>query len=190
MHYHASPIANIKQLVPQVSNHEIPLIYFSAKKENVLLYLSNAVEKYCKETGFQYNGRWEKWGPYGFNKDGTQRLEEYYPNALEQTYKGVSGYIYCVESIVDSRFELHIPDAFSTSISTTVSAVEFVPDAYEAILKAERKGLITILRYEDMPSKMRNWNQKTIREEYEGAVDHPEYRHFLKGNFPDFTSDL
>jgi hypothetical protein len=190
MYYHASPIANIKQLVPQVSNHGIPLIYFSAKRENVLVYLNNAVEKYCKETGFQYNGRWEKWGPYGFNKDGTQRLEEYYPNALEQTYKGVSGYIYCAESIVDSGFELHIPYALSTSISTTVSAVEFVPDAYEAIMEAERKGLITILRYEDMPSKMRDLNQKTIWEEYEGAVDHPEYRHFLKGNFPDFISDF
>ena len=94
MYYHASPIKDIKVLEPRVSNHGIPLIYFSKKRENVLVYLSNAVEKYCKETGFEYYGTWSKWGPYGFEKDGRLRLEEYYPNALGKTYKGVFGYIY------------------------------------------------------------------------------------------------
>ena len=67
--------------------------------------------------------------------------------------------------------------------------MEYVPDAYEAILLAEREGLITILRYEDMPEKVREWNEKTIKEEYEGASEHPEYRHFLKGNFPNILKD-
>lgn len=47
--YHASNTANIKTLEPRVSNHNTPLIYFSDKRENVLVYLSNAVEKLCKE---------------------------------------------------------------------------------------------------------------------------------------------
>ena len=63
--------------------------------------------------------------------------------------------------------------------------MECYPDAYEAILQAERNGLITILRYEEMSEAMREWNARTIKEEYEKAVDHPEYRHFLRGNFPD-----
>ncbi len=67
MYYHASPIQGISRLEPRVSNHGIPLIYFSKKRENVLVYLSNAVEKYCRDTGFSYDGKWEKWGPYGFN---------------------------------------------------------------------------------------------------------------------------
>ena len=50
-------------------------------------------------------------------------------------------------------------------------------------MQAERDELITILRYEEMPESMRVWNEKTIRKEYEEAVGHPEYRHFLKGNF-------
>ena len=62
---------------PHTSNHGVPLVYFSEKRENVLVYLSNAVEKYCKETGFTHDGAYQKWGPYGFNKDGRQRLEEY-----------------------------------------------------------------------------------------------------------------
>lgn len=188
MYYHASPVKGILCLEPRISNHGVPLIYFSRKRENVLVYLSNAIEKYCRETGFEYEGRWQKWGPYGFDKDGRLRLEEYYPNALISTYKGVSGYIYSAEEIVDSGFAVKIPDAAASSSPVRVSGVEFVPDAYEAILQAEREGLITILRYEEMPDKMREWNEKTIRKEYESAADHPEYRHFLRGNFPHIIS--
>ena len=189
MYYHASAIGTIKQLEPRISNHGVPLIYFSKKRENVLVYLSNAIEKYCKETGFEYDGRWEKWGAYGFDKNGLQRLEEYYPNALEKTYKGVSGYIYYANNVIESDFDIQIPDAATSSNPVEINYVEFVPDALEAILQAERDGLITIMRYEEMSPKMKEWNTKTIREEYEKAVDHPEYRHFLKGNFPDIIKD-
>ena len=183
MYYHASPVRGIKVLEPRVSNHGVPLIYFSKKRENVLVYLSNAVEKYCKETGFAYCGPWEKWGPYGFNPDGTQRIEEYYPNALADTYQGVSGYIYSAETITDSGFSLQIPDAATSCQPVTVTRCEFIPDAYEAILAAEREGLITILRYEDSSPAQLEWNFRTIREEYEAAADHPDYRHFIEGKF-------
>ena len=54
MYYHASPVEGIKQLEPRVSDHHIPLVYFSTKRENTLVYLSNAIQKYCKETGFNF----------------------------------------------------------------------------------------------------------------------------------------
>ena len=183
MFYHASPVKGIIQLEPRVSDHHIPLVYFSTKRENTLVYLSNAIEKYCRETGFEYNGIWKKWGPYGFTKDGIQQLQEYYPDALEKTYKGVSGYIYSAESVTDSGFEIRIPNVVSSRVPVAVSDLEFVPDAYEAILEAEEKGLISIMRYTEMSEKMREWNRNTILQEYEEAVDHPEYRHFLEGNF-------
>ena len=185
MFYHASQVGGITQLEPRVSDHHIPLVYFSTKRENTLVYLSNAIEKYCRETGFAYEGIWKKWGPYGFTKDGIQQLQEYYPDALEKTYKGVSGYIYSAESITDSGFEIRIPDAASSSTPVKVTGSEFVPDAYAAILEAEEKGLISIMRFNEMPEKMREWNRRTILQEYEEAVDHPEYRHFLEGNFTD-----
>lgn len=185
MYYHASPVKGITELEPRTSNHNTPLIYFSKKRENVLVYLSNAIEKYCKETNFPHDGIWQKWAAYGFDKDGLQRIEEYYPNALEKTYKGVSGYIYSAEDVVESDFDLQIPDAVSSSEPVKVYDVEYVEDAYLAILEAERKGLVRILRYEEMTDKHRKWLNDTIQKEYEESGDHPEYRHFLKGNFPE-----
>lgn len=44
MLYHASPTGGLTVLTPHVSNHGHPLVYFSNKRENVLVYLSNAVE--------------------------------------------------------------------------------------------------------------------------------------------------
>lgn len=112
-------------------------------------------------------------------------MEEYYPNALASTYKGVSGYIYYTETIQDSGVETQIPDAATSRIPVNISSVEFVPDAYEAILQAERDGLLTILRYEELPDKMREINKRIIKEEYDNASEHPEYRHFLRGHFPE-----
>ena len=183
MYFHASSTKGIELLEPRISNHDMPLIYFSKKRENVLVYLSNSIEKYCKETGFAYTGKWTKWGPYGFNKDGTQRIEEYYPNALADTYKGVSGYIYAVYEITDSGFALQIPDAATSSVPVPVKYCEYVPDAYEAILEAEKAGLITIRRYEDSSSEQLKWIERTVREEYEKSADKPDYRHFLEGKF-------
>ena len=185
MFYHASKTANLKKLEPRVSNHGVPLVYLSKKRENVLVYLSNAVEKYCRETGFEYTGIWEKWGSYGFDENGVLRVEEYYPNALEKTYKGEAGYIYNVENVVDSGEDIQIPDAVTSDRELEVCGCEFVPDAYEAILEAEMRGLIHIERYEELTSKKREWIEKTIKAEYEEAKDHPEYRHFLRGNFQD-----
>ena len=185
MFYHASPTAGIKVLKPAVSEHGMPLLYFSGKRENVLVYLSNAVEKYCRETGFRYEGKWQKWGPYGFDTDGLLQIQEYYPGALESTYGGVSGYIYAVENIADPGIDVEIPDVVTSRTPVAVDGSEYVPDAYEAILQAERDGLITIVRYEEMPEKMKEWLKRIIPEEYRNASDHPEYRHFLKGCFPD-----
>ena len=189
MFYHASQIESITNLEPRVSSHEIPLVYFSTKRENVLVYLSNAIEKYCKDSDFIYDGKWQKWGPYGFNEDGRLRLEEYYPNALINTYKGVSGYIYSAKDVKDSGYKLGIPDAIASSEEVDVINVEYIPDAYEAILQAEKDGLITVLRYENLSEKRKKRIIEIIKEEYKKSINHSDYRHFLIGNFPDILKN-
>ena len=182
MLYHASPIGGLVVLTPHVSNHGRPLVYFSKKRENVLVYLSNAVEKYCHDTGFVHTGRWEKWGPYGFDLDGVQRLEEYYPNALVETYAGVSGYIYGAEPTKAASVS-DVPFAVTSEEAAAVISCEFVPDAYEAILRAEREGLLHILRYAQTSEPFRAWVRQTMLKEYENAAEHPDYRHFIEGKF-------
>ena len=186
MYFHASQIGKIKILEPRISNHNIPLIYFSDKRENVLMYLSNAVEKVCKEGRFTFDGLWYKWGSYGFEKDGRLRFEEYYPNALEDTYKGIEGYIYSCSKIDPyQKLNIKIPNTFITAQKTTVDNCEFIPDAYNEMINAEANGLITILRYNEFISniKRREWLKKTIIDEYRNNSAHPDYRFFLESRF-------
>lgn len=182
MYHHASPTPDIQVLESRISNHNTPLIYFSKKRENTLVYLSNSIEKFCRDTGYAHTGKWTKWGPYGF-KNGIMQLDEYYPNALTETYAGVSGYIYYANSIQEADQDIAIPDAAVSVVPVPVDGVEFVPDAYEAILDAERKGLIFLRRYEDLPGSMLAWIRKTMQEQYDSAGERPEYRYFLKSKF-------
>lgn len=183
MYYHASDTKGLSTLEPRVSNHKMPLIYFSKKRENVLVYLSNAIEKCCIEQGFEHSGIWKKWATYGFDKDGIQRIEEYYPNALLDTYKGVSGYIYFAEMVEDSGFLTQIPDAVTSGKPIVVNGCEYIEDAYEAILDAEKQGLVRILRYHELSEKKINWIKETITREYEQASEHPDYQFFLEAKF-------
>lgn len=182
--FHASQIKGIQVLEPRISNHNLPLIYFSGKRENVLVYLSNAVEKTCKEKNFQYTGIWHKWGSYGFTQDGRLQYEEYYPNALADTYKGVSGYIYSCNHLEKcEKGNIGIPDVYVSSVPVKVDFCEYIEDAYTELLLAEEKGLIKIVRYEKFIQKGEAWLRKVIREEYENNFDHPEYQFFLKCKF-------
>jgi hypothetical protein len=183
MFFHASKTPGLTTLKPHVSNHGKPLIYLSEKRENVLVYLSNAVEKHCKQTGFQHNGIYRKWGSYGFTKDGILRLEEYYPNATFDTYKDESGYIYSVEHIENHSCQADIPYAVVSEQDVPATACEYVPCAYEAIRQAAENGEIVLQMYADNSQDMLKWIEKTIREEYQNAERNPEYRDFLKVKF-------
>ena len=60
----------------------------------------------------------------------------------KKAYKGVSGYIYCAKDIVEADFDTQIPYAAVSSSSVEIDSVEYVPDAYETIIQAEKAGLL------------------------------------------------
>lgn len=182
MYYHASPVSGIQILEPRVSSHGVPLIYFSGKRENTLVYLSNAVEKWCREAGIVQEGPFRKWATYGFDCAGLLVLEEYYPNYIRDTYQGVSGYIYRVEELPERQPMRSIPDGFVTERETPVEGVEYVPDAYEALLEAEARLLISLRRYEAFSAQKLDWIAHTVRAEYARSTG--EYREFLRAKFP------
>lgn len=181
MLYHASQTPDIKVLEPRISNHGKPLVYFSQKRENILVYLSNAVEKHCRENGFVHDGVYTKWGSYGFNGDGILVLDEYYPNASRETYEGVSGYIYSAAETGEPLAD--IPFAFVTDKPAEVFGCEFVKDAYAELQRAAGQGKIIMNSYAaNSPQKLK-WIEKTVREEYESPVSTEEYRYFLLCKF-------
>lgn len=183
MLYHASTTAGIQVLEPRVSNHGAPLVYLSRKRENVLVYLSNAVEKFCREQGFAYDGVWHKWASYGFDKAGKLILEEYYPNALPETYEGVAGYVYHAEDVLNAA-PIGIPDAVAAAEPVPIIGCEYVPDAWAALCQAAEEDRITIMRYDQLSPKRLEWIRQTMLDEYTQSAQQPDYRFFICSKFP------
>jgi len=182
MFYHASNIKDLKVLKPHVSNHGKSWVYFSTKRENILVYLSNAVEKYIKDKYNRPLKKYEKWASYGITSDGRVRIEEYYPNATKETFDGVSAYIYIVNQLETAQPLKGIKDVFVTQDQIKVDSCEFVENAYAEILNAEKDGKIVIERFEDITDKKRDWIEKTILNEYKNS-DNEDYKEFLLEKF-------
>ena len=182
-YYHASQTPGLTMLEPRVSNHGKPLIYVSDRRENVLVYLSNAVEKHCREVGFQHQGTWRKWASYGFD-GGKLVLEEYWPEATRETYQGVSGYVYTVEGVFTPQAD--IPHAFTSAEPARVVACEWVPDALEALQAAEKQGKIRLKTYAENSEKTMRWLEMITCREFDQAESAPDYRRFLEDKFPQF----
>lgn len=182
MFYHASNKKDLKLLKPHISSHREPWVYFSTKRENVLVYLSNAFEKYIKDKYNRPLKKYKKWASYGLTGDGKVRIEEYYPNATKETFEGVSGYIYNVNKLDTAQSLKGIKDVFVTQDEIIVDGCEFVQDAYQELLKAESEGKIVIERFEDISEQKRVWIERTILNEYKNT-DNDDYKEFLLNKF-------
>ncbi len=182
MFYHASNVAGIQTLIPHASGHGKPLVYFSTKKENTLVYLSNPVEKYCKEIGFEPSDRYYRFMSYRFTEDNLLEILEYWPNALEETYKGVSGYIYAVSHISNTH-TMDIPYVIASETSVNIETFEYVPDAYLAIMQAEEEKKLKIIRYRENNADALEQIKKLVCREYEKAQAIPAYKVFLETKF-------
>lgn len=178
--YHASKIGGIEYIEPRISNHDKPLCYFSSKKENVCVYLSNAVEKFWLSSMHEPLDRYYKWASYGFSHD-KLRIEEYYKNALKSTYRGVFGYIYTVVSDDFTKLE-NIPFAYTCDKPVKVLKQEYIADAYEYILKLISLKTIDFKPYESLTEKELDDIKRMIKKEYAEAKTR-DYKFFLEGNF-------
>ena len=88
-----------------------------------------------------------------------------------------------------SAIDIKIPNVHISSKTTKVNFCEFIEDAYEEILLAEKAGKIHIIRYEQFIDKRKAWLERVIEEEYSSIEDHPEYQFFLKNKFGDILRD-
>lgn len=186
--YHGSKVKGLHTLKPYISNHGERLVYLTKRRNNALVYLSNAVEKYHRDNGISYDGDFYTWASYGFNQEGILVIEEYYPNATEETYKGVDGYIYYIDEIEDYKEQKDIPYAVVTSTPVSIRSYEYIPDVYEEMLKLEKQGEIIIRRYEAYSEEMLQRIKQMILEDYNKYKGiKKEYRVFLEAKFGDLV---
>ena len=187
MLYHASNISGIRTLLPSSSGHANPLVYFSSKKENTLVYLSNPVERYCKSIGYEHTGRYYRFMSYRFAKNNLLEILEYWPNALEETYKGVSGSIYTVSHVPNLQ-TIDLPYVFASAVPVEPDSFELIPDAYHAILEAESAMQIKIVRHNELNEETLEQIKNLVCREYKKAQALPEYKLFLETKFPNILS--
>jgi hypothetical protein len=75
IYYHGSPVGDLIELKPNVSNHKEAFVYFSSNRIVAMFYTV-----------------WNNWYPYGFSKiDKSPIYFEYYPNGFMDIYSGKSG---------------------------------------------------------------------------------------------------
>ena len=181
--YHASDIANLQELKPQSSVYiENPTLYFSSKMENVLIYLANPVKKFYEQKYGKSNQIFQKFATYGFNKEKLLTIDEYYPNALEENFGDVSGYIYEIEADPNSLCENKIPFVYSTNQPQKVVKSTYVPNALDLVLEFEQQGLIRINRFETLSEKKLQIIKQQVEDCY-AKTDDKIFKEYLTEKF-------
>ena len=171
--YHASPTPGLTVLRPSVTK------YFGKPKQ-VCLTASLPMALMYGIKHFEY--------AYGYTRDGRIYYEEYFPNALEELYRGKAASLYTCSKRTDME-DTAIPDEYVTPNEVPVDAELPVPDVCEALLEQERLGALKIVRWDEMSGERRRWvvraEADTIREK--GLLARPEdpFARYLREKYPE-----
>lgn len=175
MLYHGSSVGDLTELIPFVSDHGKPYVYFATNPVVALFYTVKIVDK-------PYN-----WFPYGF-KDGIPVYTEYYPDALADVYKGKRGYIYEFENVDTAEFMTDIDCACVCSAQVKTEKITEIPDVFEKLLEHEKNGDLIVERYENLSGNKIKQINKIIEAEiqrYDLKNNLSEYAEFIKSRFKD-----
>ena len=158
--YHVSPTPGLTVLKPSVTK------YFGKPKQ-VCLTASLPMALMYGVKHFEYT--------YGYTRDGRIYYEEYFPNALEELYRGKAASLYTCFRRPDME-TTPIPNEYVTPNEVTVDGELPIPDVCEALLEQERLGVLKIVRWDEMDEGRRRWvvraEAETIREK--GLLDKPD----------------
>lgn len=136
--YHGSKKTGITALQPYHtpdSNYGEPCVYLSTWEEIAAMYVWTKLYKFFT---------------FEFGQEGSSMYVEWFPDSLEYFYRGVSGCIYRVEGEFEEAESVGIRCAVISRVSVPVLDCREVPDACEELLRWEREGRLTILRYHEI----------------------------------------
>lgn len=151
--YHVSPTAGLKVLRPSVTE------YFGKPRQVCLTALKPMALLYGIRH-FEYT--------YGYTGAGELYYEEYFPNALEELYRGKAASLYrCVWQA--GMETTQIPNEYVSAAEVPVEEEAPIPDVCAALLEQERQGTIRIVRWQSLPEKRRQW---IMNAELEAILEH------------------
>lgn len=165
--FHGSKKGGLTLLKPALSSHKKELVYLTTKEVVACIYTVNAVESLFLSKGLSYALPFSQWYPYGFDKDKTPVLEEYYPDATRLTYQGKKGYIYTCEKPLDLDNITEIFCARTTQLPVKVISCETIPDIYEKLKEYEKSGKLILKSYCEMGEKTKAFIENYIKKEIE-----------------------
>lgn len=181
--YHASSIKGLMELIPQKSCYnQASELFFSSKKENVLVYLGNPVKKFYETKYKKSNQIFQKFATYGFDKNQTLCIDEYYKNALIENYQNVEGFIYEIDVDENSLEKCKTPFVFKSSKPIKVCNCYYIENALDEILNYCENGLLKINKFENMSDKKREIIKNQILNEFVNT-DNKIYKEFLMSKF-------
>ena len=170
--YHVSPTPGLTVLKPSVTK------YFG-KPRQVCLTASLPMALMYGIRHFEY--------AYGYTRDGRIYYEEYFPNALEELYRGKAAFLYtCYCRPYLERTA--IPHEYVTPNEVPVDGELPIPDVCEALLEQERLGALKIVRWDEMDEGRRRWvvraEADTIREH--GLLAQPDdpFARYMQEKYP------
>lgn len=145
--YHGSVSANITELKAYSMLHETDkkVVYLTDNIPYALFYIWD-------ENHNNYNRKFVT----GWIKNNIACYEEMFPNQLETFYKGVSGYLYCIEKSADiSAFDGKEAMYYSEKDISVTRAV-YIPDIYQELMKYEALGKFKLFRFNEQSEEKQN----------------------------------
>ena len=162
--YHGSPVPDLTELKPVLSEHGKPYIYFATNPLVALLYAVKPVPK-----PYSYY-------PYGFDRKGNIIYSEYFENAFEILYKNKTGYLYQCNNINHLEQPTQINCAYTCTDPVRIDRVTKIDDLYTYYVEQEKSGLFKIKHFNDIPEK----EMAFISEDMKNTVEQYDLR-----NHPD-----
>lgn len=145
--YHGSISADIKELTPLsfLQGTDKKVVYLTDNIPYALFYIWNG-----------NHNNYDRKFVTGYMKNKTACYEEVFPNQLEAFYKGVSGYLYCIEkgsdiSAVDGREAMYYSEN-----AVSISARIYISDVYRELMKYEAAGEFKLFGFNEQSEEKQN----------------------------------
>lgn len=170
--YHCSPTPGLKVLRPNESRF--------GKPRQVCLTASLPMALMYGVRHFEYT--------YGYTREGELYYEEFFPNALEEIYRGKRASLYMCAYREDMA-ATEIPNEYTAETEVPVEHEVCIPDVYAALMEQTDQGKLKIVCWESTSAQRREWMVKTelmtIREQNLLAQPDSAFACYMRKKYPE-----